>query len=208
MGTIAGISDTPSDSLVLETFKMSVPNWRSLVPNDVGILGPKEVLIYDGKNYDTLLVASNNSNNVATGTVNAFTTLARYYQAQGITTRVYGLSATPGTNMLPVLNALGWTTSQCNPIVAWVRQGGSIDPVYYSKSKAITSSDLDTLMRANSRHDPQLDLIPPYESPTAQSTTSKFASLDMSQMSLTDIAQWIVILVVLYLVLTRFIAHN
>lgn len=176
---------------------MSLPNWRSLVPNDVGILGPKDVMVYDARNYDTLLVASNNANSVATGTVNAFTTLAKYYQAQGFTTRVYGLSATPGTNMLPVLQALGWTPAQCNPIVAWVRQGGFIEPVYYSKSKALTSSELDTLLRANSRHDPQLDLIPAYEGPTAQSV-SRFASIDMSNISSDRIIQWITLAIIVY----------
>lgn len=182
---------------------MSVPNWVVLQPSTVGVYGPQQVVVYDRKNYDTLVIASNNSNTAATSTVSAMSTLAKYYQSQGVTTRVYGLSAASGTNMTNVLNSLGWTTAQCNPIIGWVRNG-QIDPITYSRSKQFTSADLDMIIRANSRHDPLLDSIPPMDGPTTASV-SRFDAMVPSQWTSEEKTRvfWLILaLIVVYYIWT------
>lgn len=137
----------------------TISNWKVLGQNDISNIAPKQVFVNQAKPYETLVVASNNTNNAAINTTNAMYALAQYYESQGVATITYGLAAGSGNLNGATLTALGWTTEQCNPIIAWVQQG-QINPVFYSQSKAFTASELDTLIRSSPFHDPALDTIP------------------------------------------------
>ena len=157
-------------------------SWQVLSTSNVANIGPGDVRILGAGSYDTLLIWSDNSNSNATNTVSSFTTLVKYYAANGAKTNLYGAGATNNT-LSQIMRNLSITQSQCNPLLMWVR-GTQIQVPYLVRGKYYSPADLDNLIRSSPSHDPALDRFPVYgtaPAPTSSSTPSSTTTTTTTQ---------------------------